>query len=188
MAKKRYAEHAMIDLETLDTGPRAVIVSIGVAAFDKSGTTGATLRCVLNRKQQKKLGRTESASTLDWWSKQSAEARAVFKEKQEKLAAFFVSMRLFLDDNCPGDRKVWGNGADFDMVLLNTLYADCGVQPPWKFYNHRCFRTLKSILPADYAKASAAADKKLGKIVRHDALGDAIWQAEVAARLLKRIT
>jgi hypothetical protein len=80
----------------------------------------------------------------------------------------------YVKPNC----KVWGNGAGFDNVLIEALYRNIGKGAPWKFWDSRCFRTLKALLPAD---------KTVKHDVAHNALQDAIDQAEVAVVILKKI-
>jgi hypothetical protein len=72
--------------------------------------------------------------------------------------------------------KPWGNGADFDLVILSTLYDDCKVQRPWRYHQQRCFRTLKNVFPREYEVAKQLVG---GNPVKHDALADAEWQARV---------
>lgn len=78
---------------------------------------------------------------------------------------------------------LWSNGADFDIPIMLSLYQQLSLTPPWKFYNHRCFRTLKELHPVRYA----AAKKKFSNPTKHNALADAIWQAQVAVHILRKV-
>ena len=40
---------------------------------------------------------------------------------------------------------MWGNGAAFDNAILSTAYALCEIEPPWIYWNDRCYRTVKSL-------------------------------------------
>ncbi len=62
---------------------------------------------------------------------------------------------------------MWGNGADFDNAILAHCYSRLGRPAPWKFWNSRCYRTLKSFSPVR--------GKRIG--VHHHALDDAKTQA-----------
>lgn len=62
----------MLDLETLDTRPSAVIVSIGAVEFDTNGPNPLReFYRVLQLPPQLSRGRTECPETLAWWSRQS---------------------------------------------------------------------------------------------------------------------
>lgn len=175
--------HLMIDLETMSSRPNAVVVSIGLTAFDKTAVEPTGLRVVVNREEQKRMGRHEDPDTMAWWAKQTPEARAVFDEKQIPVTEATFKVQQYVTSYTDGPRHVepWGNGADFDLPIITGLFADFGVPVPWKFYNHRCFRTLKHLLPVRYKIAT----EELKNPLKHDCLADARWQAEVASRLLR---
>jgi hypothetical protein len=68
------------------------------------------------------------------------------------------------------DVLVWSNGASFDIPILNSAFNDVNVAAPWKFYNERCYRTMKNLYPdVPYARAEGS--------VAHNALHDARDQA-----------
>ena len=74
----------MIDLETLDTSPTAVVLSLGAVAFDPyTHAHGATFYVEFTNflEQQTGVGRTISPSTMLWWMQQNATAREVFEPK-----------------------------------------------------------------------------------------------------------
>lgn len=176
----------MIDLETLGTGPLAVVVSVGAVAFsfdDSDDLPG--YRAVLNRDQQAQLMREEDQGTVEWWAKQSPEARAVFQEPQLDLSSELSRLISFVQEHCGSDTKVraWGNGADFDLVILGSLYKDVKLQAPWRYHQQRCFRTLKSLFPREYEAAKRLSSLEAGPQPKHDALADAVWQARVAQEL-----
>jgi len=66
------AIHAMIDLETLDTGPSATVLTLGAVKFDPytAKEPYAELYIKLDIDEQDRLGRTVSDSTIEWWGKQ----------------------------------------------------------------------------------------------------------------------
>ena len=70
------ANDLMIDLETLDTSPYCVILTIGVVRFDPKGM-GVVERLTLKptiEDQTDIHGRIINEDTLRWWSTQSPEA------------------------------------------------------------------------------------------------------------------
>ena len=42
---------------------------------------------------------------------------------------------------------MWGNGATFDNVILANAYRGAGLPVPWKFWNDKCYRTIKGFFP-----------------------------------------
>jgi exodeoxyribonuclease VIII len=167
----------MADLETLSTEPDAVVVSIGAVEFDPiAGALGNRFYCIIDLERDDVLGGDVSARTLKWWMCQSDAARAVFNAApmltgHEALEAF----RVFLLPH-QGQTILWGNGSDFDNVVLRSMYKRAGLAAPWQFYNNRCYRTLKNMAP--HVKM-----ERVG--THHNALDDAISQANHAIAIYK---
>ena len=67
---------AMVDLETMGTGPNSRILSLGAVMFDYRGIEKEFYHKI-TKKSCDKLGLEEDESTKQWWAKQSAEAREV---------------------------------------------------------------------------------------------------------------
>jgi exodeoxyribonuclease VIII len=80
--------------------------------------------------------------------------------------------------------EMWGNGADFDNVILGASYGAIGQRPPWKYSNNRCFRTLKNLIPVDAANELW---EKHAKGTHHNALDDAVRQAHIAVDIFKML-
>jgi hypothetical protein len=176
--------NVMLDIETLGTKPGSIILSIGACVFDSELPESAwpTFYSVINRKISEGLGLTTDKATLDWWLRQTKDARRVLEEAEDIDApSLFTVLRNFnawLQDYQPV--VVWGNGSDFDNVLLTAAYTICNMRPNWKFTNNRCFRTLKNIFPGWCLE-----DRKG---VHHNALDDALHQARSAANILGKIS
>lgn len=136
--------HVMLDLETMGNGPSAAIVAIGAVRFG-DGVTGDEFYERVNLESSLAIGLKMDASTVLWWMQQSDAARAELYRRDgcpielalEKFAAWLP----------PLDAQVWGNGASFDNVILNTAYRFAGKEGPWKFWNDRCYRTIKALHP-----------------------------------------
>lgn len=171
--------HIMLDLETLDTTPTAVVVSIGAVAFDpESGMLGDKFYVEMpdDTHAQQNAGRTISGDTVQWWMNQSAQARMLFNDtpvesviRTSTLEAL-IRFARFVAANGDREVKLWGNGADFDNIILGSLYGDMDMKRPWSYSRNRCYRTMKWAVPKD-----AAPFKPYG--VHHNALDDAIAQA-----------
>jgi exodeoxyribonuclease VIII len=157
----------MIDLETLGVIPGCPILSVGAVMFNpRSGVLGDTFYVVADQ-DQAVYGFKSEPRTLEWWSRQSEEARAVFdypaRVSIKDMLALFSTW--FKERN---DSIVWGNGGDFDPPILAKAYAMVGYPIPWMPYNVRCYRTIKNLRPDVKIKRHGS---------EHNALADAIAQA-----------
>lgn len=174
--------NVMLDLETLDTKPTALILSIGAVAFDpNSFELGPTFYAELSNERdmqhQQEMGRTISPSTVTWWMQQSDEAKKIFaKTPQDGIQRLsppvaLVEFNKFLVEHGGKDCRVWGNGADFDNVVLGSLYDSYGIGRGWSYGKNRCYRTVKNICPVPYQSI-------VPQGVAHNALDDAVNQAQ----------
>jgi 3' exoribonuclease, RNase T-like len=171
--------HIMLDLETLDISPTSVVVSIGAVAFDlENPILGQTLYLELSNDldSQQKRGCTISAETVVWWMQQDWAARNVFGKTSaddSSRVSTHEALELFsqfITDNGGNKARIWGNGADFDNVILGHLYSVYGMPRPWSYARNRCFRTIKN--------EHAGSDKFVRHGTHHHALDDAISQAK----------
>ena len=174
-------DNVMIDLETLDTKPTSMILTIGAVAFDVDEGLGQEFYSGVRLDFAYPPDRlSTSGDTILWWLQQSDAARARVTQDCGPSAPWLDDMLWNLSDwfekNFSPEVKVWGNGASFDNAILANAYGYCGETLPWKFYNDRCYRTLKNLYPA------ITADPFEG--VQHNALDDAKHQARHAIKLL----
>jgi exodeoxyribonuclease VIII len=155
----------MLDLETMGTVAGSPIIAIGAVMFGKEGL-GEEFYTQVSLESCAAYGMRPSGSTVIWWMKQSDEARAAFKNNDSAptLPEALVAFKKWL----PDDSKVWGNGADFDNVLLAAAYSACGILLPWKYYNNRCYRTMRELF-------KNVPVERVG--VHHNAVDDAKTQA-----------
>lgn len=156
----------MIDLETLDTAPSAVILSIGLVAFNKEGIK-QKLYLVPSIQQQLNKGRTISESTLMWWMGQNSEARKVFTDEKRDFLSTMKDVNGFIS-GYPRS-KIWGYGSNFDPVLVDDAFRSLNLTTPWKYWDVRCLRTFCD-------ENEAPLPKNTG--VLHNAIDDATRQAE----------
>lgn len=168
----------MVDLETKGSRPGAIILSIGAVAF---ADTLAERRfyTVISAQSCVDAGLFEEADTMEWWKDQSPQAREVLAEADASPITLRDALSAFGDflsgyGGTAGVR-VWGNGSDFDNAILAAAYEAVDMTQPWKFWNNRCFRTVKNL-------TTVPAPKREG--VHHNALDDAIFQATHACRIL----
>ena len=133
------ANNIMLDLETMGTTPTSAIIAIGAVRFDKR--LKDTFYKVVDLQSSVDVRLTMDASTVMWWLQQSAAARKALKRKGINLVAALKEFQAWVGE----DAIVWGNGANFDNVILASAYRLTGFNIPWKFYNDRCYRTMKSL-------------------------------------------
>lgn len=170
-------KHIMIDLETMGLRPDAAIVSIGAVHFDKT-TILSEFYTPVSLKSCIDAGLTTDQSTIDWWMKQSVEARMAWQTDDapslyDALSNYTAWLRKIGTDKeiCP-----WGNGSDFDNVLMVSAHRALHVEPYWKYWNHHCFRTMKNMFEVANMPRQGT---------HHNALDDAKHQALHLQRILQ---
>ena len=172
----------MIDIETMGLGTNAPILSIGAAAFDlfEDGIK-ATFHQGISLEDSMTVGRRPTASTILWWLQQDDAARKQVRQKCETGGTLTSALRAFdaWTKSLPGISYVWGNGANFDIAILEQAYLDESMRTPWGYRNVRCFRTVMSEfgIETDWVEPRVA----------HDALADAEAQARTLQNCMCRI-
>ncbi len=168
--------HVMIDLETMGLTPGSAIVSIGAVIFDPrcNRVTKNTFYRELDWSNQ---GRQIDPSTQERWTRRVAGARAAL-DGLDDLEGALADLKTWL----PRDCKPWGNGATFDISMLEDAYRQHTIKIPWKFWNVRDCRTIKDL----YESARGGYDKKTGGTLHH-ALDDATFQAQYICDMWKSI-
>ncbi|EOP3232715.1 3'-5' exoribonuclease, partial [Escherichia coli] len=122
--------HLSVDLETMGTNPDAPINSIGGTFFDPAtGEMGPEFSKAIDLETS---GGIIDRKTIKWWAKRSREAQsAIFTDE----ISLDVALRLFIEfiEKNSGGRfvQVWGNGANFDNVILRRSYERQGIPCPW---------------------------------------------------------
>ena len=173
----------MLDLETLDTGPHSTIVAIGAVRFDLSTPTGHWETFYTSVKPEQSMwGRTLSGDTVLWWMKQSDAARAAITT--DDSASLDVALEAFRSWAVLPNKidEMWGNGSDFDNIILGNAYKALSYRLPWSYSQNRCFRTLKNL---GIKLGSGEGIKRVG--THHNALDDALYQAVYAAAYLRKL-
>jgi len=176
------ANDIMIDIESLNTTPNCVILTIGAVRFDPKGS-GIAERLELRptiEDQTEIYNRSINEDTLRWWGTQSEAAqeeamgdwgRVPFAECMETLYKF-----------CWNRRAVWSNGAGFDCIVMEDAWRQTSDKPnpiPWPFWSVRDTRTLYEV-----AGVSLKDDKH---ITTHKAVEDAEHQAIVVQRAYMKL-
>ena len=178
----------MHDLETLGTKPGSIILSIGAVAFSDKDLHDE-FYVEISVLDSELYGLSTDKSTMDWWAKQSPEARATFDRCHnpdnptvltltDALSSYTAWLCKVSGTPKAGKLRLWGNGSDFDNVLLAEAYRAIGQEMPTQFWNNRCFRTLKGLKLVEEPKRQG---------VYHNALDDAKHQARWAVDILAHL-
>jgi hypothetical protein len=169
--------HVMIDLETLSTRANATILSIGATKFTLADGITDEFYCNIDAKSCKAAGLHVDKSTIEWWMQQSKEARDALLEDQISITEAMTRFTAWI-----GNDKVmpWGNGASFDISIMESAYHAVGLPYPWRFSNIMCYRTVMNLMGLSNAKIRAAEND-----THHHALHDAISQTNTLIGILK---
>lgn len=172
----------MIDLETADITPSAVILTVGAQMFDPLGEgilEGENAQYYARVDTDSQPNRTIDDGTLAWWATQPQESQDEAFGLENRVPLKEVLERLY--KMIWASKHVWTNGA-FDMTILENAYKQVGMALPWKYHVVRDTRTVYSLWP-DLPKPEAA----------HHALDDcwrqiALLQATLQHLGIKEIT
>lgn len=168
----------MFDLETLSTFPTAGILSIGAVKFTKDEIIDE-FYVNLDLKETKELYSDFfhiDKDTVLWWKEQKKEVLLQALKNAVPVKEGLMKFYNWLPKN---DYTIWSNGADFDLpIMKNALHAiNMGV--PWKYWNQRCFRTIKET----FDDASLIPIKSSDQA--HNALYDAKLQTEHLLNIIR---
>ncbi|ENE9784094.1 3'-5' exoribonuclease [Escherichia coli] len=175
--------HLSVDLETMGTNPDAPINSIGGTFFDPAtGEMGPEFSKAIDLETS---GGIIDRKTIKWWAKRSREAQsAIFTDE----ISLDVALRLFIEfieKNSGGCFvQVWGNGANFDNVILRRSYERQGIPCPWLYNNDRDVRTIVELGNAIGFDVRMAIPFEG---VPHNALDDARHQAKQVSAIWQKL-
>ncbi|EON5974928.1 3'-5' exoribonuclease [Escherichia coli] len=179
----RVRHHLMIDLETMGKNPDAPIISLGAIFFDpQTGEMGPEFSKTIDLDT---AGGVIDRDVIKWWLKQSREAQSAIMTDEIPLDDALLQLREFIDENS-GEFfvQVWGNGANFDNVILRRSYERQGIPCPWRYCNDRDVRTIVELGKAIDFDARTAIPFE-GE--RHNALDDARYQAKYVSAIWQKL-
>lgn len=174
----------IIDNETFDITPSAVLLTIGAVAVEIEDGQAIVLASWYRRLQwdtgHRQLDRTVNQSTVDWWLDQSDAAfEEAFDDDGQRLPLWLAmhSLQAWLALN---PYPIWGNGSDFDNAQMQHAFTQLGLR--WPYRRNRCLRSLRGLVLDLYPDTQLPAfpDNK----IKHHALHDAEHEADVLAVLL----
>lgn len=179
--------HVMIDIETMAVSPDAAICAIGACAFDPAAPgdglipdgRGEWYRVVSLDDAIRQGGRVDG-STIIWWLQQHVTAQGELCGRAESMLVALSSLSDWMRGI--GMAQVWGNGADFDLVVLGTAYRRAAIAAPWSYRQVRCYRTLRELTRGQVDLPAMRTAE-----VQHRALDDARYQARAAVAMLRAV-
>lgn len=160
------ATHLMVDLETMDTGPQATVLTLGAVKFNPFGNGYSDkLYLRIDIDDQDALGRKISQDTLDWWARQDQEVmeEAFNPHDRVPLVTAIDQFHKF----AWGCDAFWSHGSIFDLMIIQDIYTQLNKSYPWNFWQIRDTRTLFDL----------GYDPEMPTNSKHDALQDAIRQS-----------
>ena len=144
------------DLETLGVNETAVVLSIGCLYIDSPDP--CTYRDLMKNSffvkldakyQVENLGRQISKETVDWWGKQSKEARLrSYKPSSEdvKPEVALQMLRQFVFDHVGQSRDKCYTRGSMDVIVSEHLAKQVDMKLPWVYNDFRDIRTAVDIL------------------------------------------
>lgn len=184
----------MVDIETMATTYDASVVTIGACMFDpftgEDQPIDETFLVRISLESNEEWGRRIEAGTVEWWLKQSDEARmGLFDGFVTNLKQGLVSFRQwFQHETSHRPLLCWANDPDFDVVILRTAYATCGELWPIHFSANRSMRTAGQMAYPVHAERKAvirAIREHVG--VHHRADDDAVAQARFVSHCYTKL-
>ncbi len=179
-------QHAMLDLETMGLPPKGAIISIGLCYFDiRTGEIGPTFERNIDLDSSVKDGMTITQSCVEFWE-QSDNQVALLTLKQDPVRLEVALMELidFVTEH-KKHPQLWGNGSNFDNVILEQAFKLCDLHFISHFRNWRDMRTWV-MLGSDVLgmkKAEMRADFNDEGFRKHVAIDDAIKQAKIVSTI-----
>lgn len=178
----------MLDLETLSPERDAAVIQIGACAFslekgigphDMPARPAPTFKVTIPWIDAIAYGHLDG-DTLSWWMRQSEAARESVltpdtgssREAAETFSGW-LNRHTLEEPAGPEGIRLWAGPSDFDHPILRNLYRQLRLPVPW---DRRRVRDSKTVL--DMAQTFGVEMYKPPTGVEHDALSDALWQAE----------
>ena len=175
--------HVMLDLETMGTSNRAAILSIGAVRFDPdTGLLGDRFYEAIDPEDAAAHGIVDQ-HTLDWWQRQSQEAQdAAFCGTKKLVTVLDEFKDYYLRSGSGFQTPIWGNGATFDITIMENAYLITGQKIPWEFRSPRDVRTIVDVCRSFVNKPDFVTEG-----VAHNALDDAVHQAKFISEMWRAI-
>jgi len=172
------AINIMVDLETTGTESGCCILSVALVPFDL-GLELPPFYEKISHRASRDMGFTDSSDTLAWWDKQKREVQEeAFSGTRTPLSVLESISHYMGELGEPKQLNLWGNGKDFDNVILTRYFKTLAMKLPWHYGNNWCYRDVTKLYPMV---------PKLANPNAHNALADAQAQASHLELIFERI-
>lgn len=184
----------VIDTETMDVRPTALILSIGAFAFDVTNqeTTQADALQIskdqdlaqysptafygfVDTYDQLMLCRTVSRDTQQWWRNVSEDAHEALAGERLPLSTQLINLSGWINQH--SNARIFFRGTDFDGSILESAYRVCGIECPWRYNGKRDIRTYIDALTKGY-RGYIEEHQPSFMMIKHHSLHDAMNDAE----------
>lgn len=172
--------HVMVDVETLGMNESAKLLSIGAIVFCPKKDLGDGFYQEISMDSQ--IG-TFCPSTIKFWFEQAAKGTFPPTSGTKSIWVVVAEFREYLHKVCDGKLErlvIWANGTDFDIPKLLYTFGETNYPVPWKYNSVRDCRTIFKTFPT-YGLKPPSTDK-------HNALADAVYQAEYLISIVKNLS
>ena len=178
----------MFDIETLGIESTTVVLSAAIIHFDPEVDTNISFKELVQRgllvkfdakDQVKRLNRTMTKSTLDWWNKQG--------EHQQKLSFVPDASRDMISENGieairkyinqyhrgadPQTLTIWARGS-LDQMAIDSLALKAEVEPIAPFNRWRDVRTAIDLMTDSKNGYCTVRDLNRDEVAKHDTVHD----------------
>lgn len=178
----------IIDIETLGTKPNSPVIEIGACAINpRTGDIFSNFsRRVPNEYSFCDFAHgcfdeadDDIRNTVRWWIDDPVRRETLMKIISRSICVHehaplyeFCDWMIARNVEADGNIRVWANGPQFDLVILQSAFDRYGIKRPWICWQERCVRTALEM--AGYEKGSTS---WVERGPRHRALNDARHEA-----------
>jgi hypothetical protein len=135
----------MIDIETLGTTPDAHILTIAAQSFDPLQREWLGPHYYARVDFESQENRCIEPGTLEWWATQKESQTEAFAEDHRiPLSQALTELGRMIWQS----RRIWANGSNFDMTILEHAYKSYNITLPWQYFHVRDARTVYSLVPS----------------------------------------
>lgn len=136
---EQFYDSAMLDIESMGTGPNAAVVQIGALAFNSQTGRVASGEFLVDIDLVSSVleGGEVDQDTVNWWLEIGWRRPVGTKYLVGALAALSDWFRNF-----PTVERVWAQGPSFDIAVLEGFYRRTKMPAPWRYNAARDTRTV----------------------------------------------
>lgn len=172
----------MVDLETLSSDPTAVVVQIGVVAFDiQTGRIEAERLINVDPHSEILEGFTVDGGTIMWWMDQAKGGKCTWNSGNVDSKEAWIRFCAFIKAYGNKNSRMWSH-ATFDAPIVTYHLNRLGLAQPVHYNRYLDLRTISVLTRGRFS---------IPKTVRpddaHDALADCRYQIKWLVECWRRL-